>query len=114
VMISSLKIFAGIVPSKRIGKLGKVMVAAAACWAVLAVPFYFRPANNPIDQAMDLDSGYSESVHPLIVSAVRWLVHTQPLIFPLGQAVDTSLRIGGGFKQHLEPHALLIDSRVDI
>jgi hypothetical protein len=58
---------------------------------------------------MDLDSGYSDSVHPLIVTAVRWLVHTQPQIYPLGEAVDSTLHVGEGFKKHIEPYAAEID-----
>jgi hypothetical protein len=114
VMISSFKILVWIIPSKRFGKLGKVVVAVAVCWGVVTVPFLLRPTSSPIGEAMDLDSGYSDSVHPLIVSAVRWLVHTQPLIFPLGQKVDSSLRVGEGFKKHIEPYAAEIDHRINI
>ncbi|MCZ6828778.1 MAG: hypothetical protein O7F73_04200, partial [Gammaproteobacteria bacterium] len=114
VMISSLKIFTGIVAGKRIGKFGKALVAVIAFLGVLIAPFYLHSASNPIGEAMDLDSGYSDSVHPVFISAVRWLVHTQPLIFPLGEAVDSSLGVGDGFNKHIERHAAELDRRVDI
>jgi len=114
VMISSLKILAGTIPRKQIGSFGKVVVAVIVCWGVLTLPFYLRPASSPIGEAMDLDSGYSDSVHPLIVSAVRWLVHTQPQIYPLGAAVDSALHVGEGFKKHIEPYAAKIDRILNI
>jgi hypothetical protein len=109
VMISSLKILAGVVPRKRIGRIGKVVIAMLVCWGVATLPFFLRPASSSIGAAMDLDSGYSDSVHPLIVTAVRWLVHTQPQIYPLGEAVDSTLHVGEGFKKHIEPYAAEID-----
>jgi hypothetical protein len=114
VMISSLKIFTGIVAGKRIGKFGKAMVATFAFLVVLIAPFYLHSASNPIGEAMDLDGGYSDSVHPVFISAVRWLVHTQPLIFPLGEAVDSTLHVGDGFKKHIESYAAEIDARVNL
>jgi hypothetical protein len=114
VMISSLKIFTGIVAGKRIGKFGKALVATLAFVGVLIAPFYLHSASDPIGEAMDLDSGYSDSVHPVFISAVRWLVHSQPLIFPLGEAVDSSLRVGDGFKKHVEFYAAELDRRANI
>jgi hypothetical protein len=114
VMISSLKIFTGIVAGKRIGKLGKTLVATVALSGVLFAPFYLHSASDAIGEAMDLDSGYSDSVHPVLISGVRWLVHTQPLIFPLGKAVDSSLHIGDGFRKYIQPYAARLDASVDL
>ncbi|MGI2260103.1 hypothetical protein [Shewanella sp. GXUN23E] len=47
---------------------------------------------------------------PLAALALRWVVHTQPVVQPLGDSLDRQLGITGLFKRHLEPGIGALDS----
>ncbi|MEZ9839415.1 hypothetical protein AB4323_20015 [Vibrio sp. 10N.261.52.C11] len=51
----------------------------------------------------------SDTLSPSASYAVRWVIHTQPLIHPLGAQIDKSMRITDGFSTSLEHSVAELD-----